>query len=87
MLQLEEAKARQDETGSNMTDTKPLVRMKDALKKLQEEMKEMELKIGVVGYTLLNHKMRRKIKLGDDDSTTDTDSQTDSDAEFKSDGD
>jgi estrogen-related receptor beta like 1 len=85
--QLEEAKARQDETGSNMTDTKPLVRMKDALKKLQEEMKEMELKIGVVGYTLLNHKMRRKIKLGDDDSTTDTDSQTDSDAEFKSDGD
>lgn len=76
--QLEEAKARQEERGSSMTDTKPLVRMKDALKNLQEEMKEMELKIGVVGYTLLNAKMKSKIKIGGDDSDTDDDTLTDS---------
>ena len=59
-----------------MTDTKPLVRMKDALKNLQEEMKEMELKIGVVGYTLLNAKMKSKIGLGGGDESSD-DSLTD----------
>ena len=75
--QLEEAKARQEERGSSMTDTKPLVRMKDALKALQEEMKEMELKIGVVGYTLLNAKMKSKIKIGGDPES-DTDSGTES---------
>ena len=75
--QLEEAKARQEERGSSMTDTKPLVRMKDALKALQEEMKQMELKIGVVGYTLLNAKMKSKIKIGGADES-DTDSGTES---------
>mmetsp|Transcript_46390 Transcript_46390/g.68498 ORF Transcript_46390/g.68498 Transcript_46390/m.68498 type:complete len:416 (-) Transcript_46390:50-1297(-) len=76
--QLEEAKARQEERGSSMTDTKPLNRMKDALKALQEEMKEMELKIGVVGYTLLNAKMKSKIKIGGaDDSSTDSGTESD----------
>ena len=46
--------------------------MKDALKNLQEEMKEMELKIGVVGYTLLNAKMKSKIGLGGDESSDDS---------------
>ena len=78
--QLEEAKAQQEERGSSMTDTKPLVRIKDALKALQEEMKEMELKIGVVGYTLLNAKMKSKIKIGTADESDDsgTNSETES---------
>lgn len=77
--QLEEAKARQEERGSSMTDTKPLVRMKDALKNLQEEMKEMELKIGVVGYTLLNAKMKSKIKIGGADDSSDESITSDED--------
>jgi estrogen-related receptor beta like 1 len=81
-MQLEEAQARQEERGSSMTDTKPLVRMKDALKVLQEEMKEMELKIGVVGHSLLAAKMKSTIKIGGpNDDSDDSDTPTESDEE------
>ncbi|KAJ0390577.1 hypothetical protein ATCC90586_011874 [Pythium insidiosum] len=42
-----------------MTDTSPLVAIKDALKALNAEIKNFELRIGVVGHTLLQAKARQ----------------------------
>jgi estrogen-related receptor beta like 1 len=35
-----------DDRGSSMTDTAPLVKMKQAMQKLKGEIKQMELRIG-----------------------------------------
>ena len=58
--QLEEIKSTMDERGSSMTDTSPLVRIKKALKKLKEEIQEMELRMGVLSHTLMQAKMRHR---------------------------
>ena len=58
--QLEEIKSSMDERGSSMTDTSPLVRIKKALKKLKEEIQEMELRMGVLSHTLMQAKMRHR---------------------------
>ncbi|KAJ0397689.1 hypothetical protein P43SY_002395 [Pythium insidiosum] len=57
--QLREIKTVMDERGSKMTDTSPLVAIKDALKALNAEIKNFELRIGVVGHTLLQAKARQ----------------------------
>ena len=57
--QLEDIAAQMKERGSSMTDTAPLVRIKGALTKLRTEMKSMDLRIGVVGHTLMQSKMVR----------------------------
>lgn len=57
---LEEVRNRQETRGNSMTDTKPLMRIKKALKTLKSEMKSMEVRIGVVGHTLMQGKMRSK---------------------------
>jgi hypothetical protein len=41
-----------DSKGSKMTDTTPLVQIKAALQTLKSEIKNFELRIGVVGYAL-----------------------------------
>jgi len=70
---LEELKELQDSKGSSMTDTAPLVRMKKALKKLREEMKQMEIRIGVLSHTLMQANMAESANgngfraAGDDD--------------------
>lgn len=46
--QLRETKTVMDERGSKMTDTSPLVQIKDALKRLSAEIKTFDLRIGVV---------------------------------------
>lgn len=56
--QLRETKTVMDERGAKMTDTSPLVAIKDALKTLAVEIKNFELRIGVVGHTLLQAKAR-----------------------------
>lgn len=43
-----------------MTDASPLVQIKKALHKIKNEIKLMELRIGVVGHTLTRAKMRSK---------------------------
>src|SRR5512145_660429 len=48
--QLRETKNVMDERGRKMTDTTPLVAIKDALKTLAAEIKTFDLRIGVVGY-------------------------------------
>eukprot|EP00939_MAST-03C_sp_MAST-3C-sp1_P003199 g3199.t1 len=69
---LDELKELQESKGSSMTDTGPLIRMKKALKKLQSEMKEMEIRIGVLSHTLMQAKMEEKgEEMADDDDIDD----------------
>ena len=81
---LEEIKESQENRGSSMTDTGPLVRMKKAMKTLKEEMVNMEIRIGVLSHTLMQAKMRDHIKHlgmgtgGDDDDDDDNDNRRDS---------
>ena len=46
--QLESIKSQSDERGESMTDTGPLVRLREAMKKIKKEIKEMDLRIGTV---------------------------------------
>ena len=41
-----------------MTDTSPLMKIKQALADLKVEIKAMELRIGVVGTTIMQSKIR-----------------------------
>ncbi|OQR99027.1 Intraflagellar Transport Protein 57 [Achlya hypogyna] len=59
--QLRETKTDMDSKGSKMTDTTPLVQIKAALQTLKAEIKNFELRIGVVGHTLLQSKSKQKI--------------------------
>ena len=47
-----------DSRGSSMTDTSPLMKIKEALSNLRAEVKSMELRIGVVGHTLMQSKLK-----------------------------
>eukprot|EP01137_Pigoraptor_chileana_P021743 Opistho-2@85811 len=58
--ELEQVKAQMDERGSSMTDSSPLVKIKQALARLKKETVEMEVRIGVVEHTLLSIKLRSK---------------------------
>lgn len=62
--QLRSAKGELDTRGAKMTDTSPLVRIKEALKALASEIKTFELRIGVVGHTLLQAKARQASRRG-----------------------
>ena len=56
--QLSEIKEHMDNRGDTMTDTSPLVQIKKALQTVKEEIKTFELRIGVVGHTLMQAKLR-----------------------------
>ncbi|KAE8881226.1 hypothetical protein PF005_g19099 [Phytophthora fragariae] len=57
--QLKKTKGVMDERGAKMTDTLPLVHIKNALKALVAESKNFELRIGVVNnHTLLSGQCR-----------------------------
>eukprot|EP00798_Chlamydomonas_sp_ICE-L_P025833 gene25833-11510_t len=58
--QLEDMKHLMDEKGTNISDATPVVRMKNAIKKLADELKEMEVRIGVVSHTLVGVSMKNK---------------------------
>ncbi len=55
---VEEIKSQMDDRGASMTDTSPLVKIKQALQNLKSEVKELELRIGVVGHSLMQAKNR-----------------------------
>lgn len=42
-----------------MTDTSPLVKIKESMSKIKGEVKEMELRIGVLQHATLHHKLRQ----------------------------
>jgi len=58
--ELEIVKNDMEERSSTVTDTAPIVKMKDAFKKLRQETRQLEVKIGVVNYTLLQAKLRQR---------------------------
>jgi len=61
--ELEQVKIQMEERGTNMTDSGPLVRIKQALSKLNQEMMEMDLQIGVHEHSLLQARLREKLGL------------------------
>lgn len=58
--ELDTVKAQMDERGNRMTDSQPLVKIKQALTRLKKEISQMDLRIGVVQHTLLSAKMDSK---------------------------
>ncbi|KAJ8599929.1 hypothetical protein CTAYLR_002878 [Chrysophaeum taylorii] len=56
--QLDDIKATMNDRGNSMTDTSPLVQIKQALKSLKKEVVDFDLQIGVVGHTLMQQKLR-----------------------------
>lgn len=58
---LEDVKVQMDERNSGMTDTSPVVRIKKALQTLKRQIKEMELRMGVLSHTLMHAKMRQRL--------------------------
>ena len=53
--ELEAIKSQMDEKGTTMTDNAPLVKIKQALTKIKNELIQMELRIGVV--SLISHSL------------------------------
>lgn len=58
--QLEEVKSLMDEKGSNIADATPVARIKTAIKQLNKELHDMEVRIGVVSHTLLQLSLKNK---------------------------
>lgn len=58
--QLEEIRANMDEKGQNISDSTPVMRIKNAIKKLNEELHDMEVRIGVVSHTLLQLSLKNR---------------------------
>ena len=51
--ELEGVKAQMDEKGTSMTDSGPLVKIKQALTRMKNELIQMELRIGVLQHVVL----------------------------------
>ncbi|RKP20729.1 hypothetical protein ROZALSC1DRAFT_12333, partial [Rozella allomycis CSF55] len=58
--ELDMYKAQMDELGSGMTDAKPLVNIKQAISRLKTEIKQLDLKTGVVEQRLWHSRMQEK---------------------------
>ncbi|WIA17771.1 hypothetical protein OEZ85_009284 [Tetradesmus obliquus] len=57
---LQDAKQQLDSRGSNLSDTSPLVRLKAAMANLKAELRQMELRIGVVSHQVVSLSLRDK---------------------------
>ena len=57
--QLDEAKGAMADRGNSMTDTSPLVKIKQALKAIRQECVDFDLQIGVAGHALMQQKLKR----------------------------
>jgi len=55
--ELEVVKGEMEERSSTVTDTAPVVKLKDAFKQLRLDTRQLEVRIGVVSHTLLQGKM------------------------------
>lgn len=58
--ELEIVKTDMEERSSTVTDTAPIVKMKDAFKKLRTDTRQLEVRIGVVSHTLMQAKLRQR---------------------------
>ena len=59
--ELHAVKERMDARGSSMTDTSPLIKMKTSLTRLRAEIKQLDIRIGVVTHTLVQKKVKQNI--------------------------
>ncbi|KAF4757714.1 Intraflagellar transport protein 57, partial [Perkinsus olseni] len=55
---LEQTRHEMEQRSSTVTDTQPLVKLKDTIKRLKAEMRQMDLRIGIVSHTLLQTHLR-----------------------------
>ncbi|KAG7325653.1 hypothetical protein KOW79_010578 [Hemibagrus wyckioides] len=58
--ELEKVKQEMDEKGSSMSDGVPVVKIRQSLTKLKQEIQEMDVRMGVVEQTLLQAKLKEK---------------------------
>ncbi|XP_051234135.1 intraflagellar transport protein 57 homolog [Dicentrarchus labrax] len=58
--ELEKVKQEMEEKGSSMSDGAPVVKIKQSLTKLKQEIVQMDVRIGVVEHTLLQAKLKEK---------------------------
>uniref|UniRef100_A0A674C902 Intraflagellar transport protein 57 homolog n=1 Tax=Salmo trutta TaxID=8032 RepID=A0A674C902_SALTR len=58
--ELEKVKQEMEEKGSSMSDGAPVVKIKQSLTKLKQEIVQMDIRIGVVEHTLLQAKLKEK---------------------------
>jgi estrogen-related receptor beta like 1 len=58
--ELDVVKSDMEERSSTVTDTAPIVKMKDAFKKLRSDTRQLEVRIGVVSHTLMQAKLRQR---------------------------
>jgi estrogen-related receptor beta like 1 len=58
--ELDVVKTDMEERSSTVTDTAPIVKMKDAFKKLRADTRQLEVRIGVVSHTLMQAKLRQR---------------------------
>ncbi|KAI8824209.1 intra-flagellar transport protein 57 [Fimicolochytrium jonesii] len=58
--ELDSVKGQMDDIGSGMTDSKPLLSIKQGVTKLKSEIKQMDLRIGVIQHMLLQAKLKTK---------------------------
>eukprot|EP00930_Biecheleria_cincta_P000962 TRINITY_DN102141_c0_g1_i1.p1 TRINITY_DN102141_c0_g1~~TRINITY_DN102141_c0_g1_i1.p1 ORF type:complete len:407 (+),score=122.19 TRINITY_DN102141_c0_g1_i1:92-1312(+) len=58
--ELKQVKTDMEEKSTTVTDTAPIVKMKDAFKKLRTDTRQLEVRIGVVSHTLMQAKLRQR---------------------------
>jgi len=58
--ELEIVKNEMEERSSTVTDTAPIVKMKEAFKKIRGDTRQLEVRIGVVSHTLMQAKLRQR---------------------------
>jgi len=58
--ELDVVKTDMEEKSTTVTDTAPIVKMKDAFKKLRTDTRQLEVRIGVVSHTLMQAKLRQR---------------------------
>ena len=63
--ELETVKAQMDSIGSGMTDSSPLQTIKTSFGTLKGDVRQLDLRIGVIQHTLAFAKMKGKFALGD----------------------
>lgn len=68
--ELEQMKREMDERGSSMTDGTPLINIKKTITKMKGEISEMNVRIGVLEYSLMCARIRDRTQLQEDMNST-----------------
>lgn len=72
MEELEHVKREMDERGSSMTDGTPLINIKKTITRMKSEISEMNIRIGVLEYSLMCARVRDRTQLREDMNSTST---------------